>query len=77
MLIYVSDQIALAIERTRTHNLLISREERYRLLFDKAADLIAIIDPQGKVLDTNNILKKKQVTNEQILLALMFLNPDF
>jgi GAF domain-containing protein len=48
VLIYVSDQIALAIERTRTHNLLKSREERYRLLFDKAADLIAIVDPQWK-----------------------------
>jgi len=57
VLIYVSDQIALAIERTRTHNLLKSREERYRLLFDKAADLIAIIDPNGKVLDINNIFE--------------------
>ena len=59
VLIYVSDQIALAIERTRTHNLLKSREERYRLLFDKAADLIAIIDPQGKVLDINNIFEEE------------------
>ncbi len=59
VLIYVSDQIALAIERTRTHNLLKSREERYRLLFDKAADLIAIFDPQGKVLDINNIFEEE------------------
>ena len=59
VLIYVSDQIALAIERTRTHNLLKRREERYRLLFDKAADLIAIIDPQGKVLDINNIFEEE------------------
>ena len=57
VLIYVSDQIALAIERTRTHNLLKNSEERYRLLFDKAADLIAIIDPNGKVLDINNIFE--------------------
>ena len=57
VLIYVSDQIALAIERTRTHNLLKSREERYRLLFDKAADTIAIIDAQGKVLDINNLFE--------------------
>jgi len=57
VLIYVSNQIALAIERTRTHNLLKSREERYRLLFDKAADLIAIIDTKGKVLDINNIFE--------------------
>jgi PAS domain S-box-containing protein len=59
VLIYVSDQIALAIERTRTHNLLKRREERYRLLFDKAADLIAIIDPQGIVLDINNIFEEE------------------
>lgn len=59
VLIYVSDQIALAIERTRTHNLLKSREERYRLLFDKAADLIAIIDLQGKVLDINSIFENE------------------
>ena len=57
VLTYVSDQIALAIERTRTHNLLKSREERYRLLFDKAADLIAIIDTKGKVLDINSIFE--------------------
>ena len=57
VLMYVSDQIALAIERTRTHNLLKIREERYRLLFDKAADLIAIIDLYGKVLDINNIFE--------------------
>jgi PAS domain S-box-containing protein len=59
VLIYVSDQIALAIERTRTHNLLKSREERYRLLFDKAADLIVIIDPLGTVLDINNIFEEE------------------
>lgn len=59
VLIYVSDQIALAIERTRTHNLLKSSEERFRLLFDKAADLIIIINPQGKVLDINNIFEEE------------------
>lgn len=59
VLIYVSDQIALAIERTRTHNLLKNSEERYRLLFDKAADLIAIVDPNGKVLDINNLFEEE------------------
>ena len=54
VLIYVSDQIALAIERTRTLDLVKKSEERYRLIFDKAADLIAIIDSVGKVLDLNN-----------------------
>ncbi|MBK7631599.1 MAG: PAS domain S-box protein [Ignavibacteriales bacterium] len=57
VLIYVSDQIALAIERTRTNNLLKSSEERYKLLFDKAADLILIINPTGTVLDINNIFE--------------------
>ncbi|MCU0342700.1 MAG: PAS domain S-box protein [Ignavibacterium sp.] len=59
VLIYVSDQIALAIERTRTLNLLKNSEERYRLLFDKAADIIAIIDPNGKVLDVNNLIEEE------------------
>ncbi len=59
VLIYVSDQIALAIERTKTHNLLKIKEERYRLLFDKAADLIAIINPEGKLLDVNNIFEEE------------------
>lgn len=59
VLIYVSDQIALAIERTKTLNLLKSSEERYRLLFDKAADLIAIIDPKGKILDLNHIFEEE------------------
>ncbi len=59
ILIYVSDQIALAIERTKTLQLLKLSEERYRLLFDKAADLIAIIDQEGKVLDLNNIFEEE------------------
>lgn len=59
VLIYVSDQIALAIERTRTHNLLKSSEERYHLLFDKAADIIIILDPQGKVLELNNLFEEE------------------
>ncbi|HQJ46792.1 MAG TPA: PAS domain S-box protein, partial [Ignavibacteriaceae bacterium] len=59
VLIYVSDQIALAIERTRTHNLLKSSEERYRLLFDKAADIIIILDPQGIVLDLNHLFEEE------------------
>ncbi|MDT3695712.1 MAG: PAS domain S-box protein [Ignavibacterium sp.] len=57
VLIYVSDQIALAIERTRTHNLLKSSEERYHLLFDKAADIIIILDPHGKVLELNHLFE--------------------
>jgi len=59
VLIYVSDQIALAIERTRNHTLLKNREERYRLLFDKAADLIAIVDPHGKVLEINSLFEEE------------------
>ncbi len=59
VLIYVSDQIALAIERTRTLDLLKSGEERYRLIFDKAADLISIIDGNGKVLDLNYIFEEE------------------
>lgn len=59
VLIYVSDQIALAIERTKTLDLLKSSEERYRLIFDKAADLIAIIDASGKILDLNYIFEEE------------------
>lgn len=59
ILIYVSDQIALAVERTRTLDLLKSSEERYRLIFDKAADLIAVIDVNGKVLDLNYIFEEE------------------
>lgn len=59
ILIYVSDQIALAIERIRNHNLLKNSEERYRLLFDKAADIITILDPQGKVLDINSLFEEE------------------
>ena len=59
ILVYVSNQIAIAIERTRTHNLLKSSEERYRILFDKAADLIVIIGSTGIVLDINNIFEQE------------------
>ena len=70
VLIYVSDQIALAIERTRTHSLLKIREERYRLLFDKAADIIAIVDPQGRVLDINNLFEEETGYNRNDILGL-------
>lgn len=59
ILVYVSDQIAIAIERTRTLEKLKTSEERYRLLFDKAADLIAIIDPMGIALDINDVFEKE------------------
>ena len=59
ILIYVSDQIALAIERTRTLDLLKSSEERYRLIFDQAADMIVIINAKGKVLDLNHIFENE------------------
>jgi PAS domain S-box-containing protein len=59
VLIYVSDQIALAIERKRTIDLLKSSEERYRLIFDKAADIIAIIDSKGKLLDLNYLFEEE------------------
>ncbi|NWF51251.1 MAG: PAS domain S-box protein [Ignavibacteriaceae bacterium] len=50
---YVSDQIALAIERASNHEALIDSEEKYRGLFDQAADLIALIDVKGNLLDVN------------------------
>ena len=59
VLIYVSGQVALAIERTRTLGLLKSSEERYRLIFDKAADLIGIIDSVGKILEVNQIFEEE------------------
>jgi len=77
VLIYVSDQIALAIERTRTHKLLKSREERYRLLFDKAADLIVIVDPQGKVLDINNLFEEETGFRRSDIIGANIFNSGF
>lgn len=77
VLIYVSDQIALAIERTRTHNLLKSREQRYRLLFDKAADIIAIVDAYGKVLDINNLFEEETGYNKSEIIGVNIFNSGF
>jgi PAS domain S-box-containing protein len=76
VLIYVSDQIALAIERTKTLDLLKSSEERYRLIFDKAADLIAIIDSSGKILDLNYIFEEETGYNRVDVIGKNIFNLD-
>lgn len=77
ILIYVSDQIALAIERTKTLDLLRSSEERYRLIFDKAADLIVIIDAKGKVLDLNNIFEIETGYKRENIIGKNIFNVEF
>jgi len=46
-------QAALAIENARVYRELHDSEERYRYLFNNAADLIAVVDMEGNFLDLN------------------------
>ncbi len=53
VLSYVSEQIAMAIERKRTEEALRSSEALYRTLFEAAADAILLVNAKGIVLDAN------------------------
>ncbi len=46
-------------ERKRADEAVRGSEEKYRTLFDSAADLIAVIDTEGKILDLNKMFEEE------------------
>lgn len=53
MLEYVSSQIARAIEKKRDEDMLRRSEEQFRLISENVADLIAVLDLEGKRIYTS------------------------
>ena len=59
VLISISDQMAIAIDRKHTEDVLKENEKKYRHLFENGSDLICLHDLNGNFLDTNLPHKKE------------------
>ena len=65
---FVSDQIALAIERKQDQDNVRESQERQRRIFESSPDPIIVVDPNGIVIDYNtNLLTALYITNEPII----------
>ncbi|MBU0972714.1 MAG: GAF domain-containing protein, partial [Proteobacteria bacterium] len=67
ILIQVSGQIAMAIERKQFHGALIESELRYRTLAEKSHDIIMRLDRQGRHLYVNTAIKSLGISPEQVV----------
>ncbi len=67
VLVSVSNQIALAIERKRTNEALSQSELRYRTLSEKSHDIIMRFDKEGRHIYVNPAIKILGVKPEQII----------
>jgi PAS domain S-box-containing protein len=65
VLISISDQMAIAIDRKRTEDVLKENEKKYRYLFENGSDLICLHDLNGNFLDTNLPHKKEYGWRQQ------------
>ncbi len=58
MMEFVSTQVAMAIERKRAEDALISEKERLLALFKASTDSIVLISPEGRILECNDVTPK-------------------
>jgi len=54
LLEFASDQIAVAIDRRRHQDLLVSNQERQRRVFESSPDPMIVVDPSALILDFNS-----------------------
>lgn len=58
MMEFVSTQVAMAIERKRSDDALLSEKERLLALFKASTDSIVLISPDGRILECNDVTPK-------------------
>lgn len=65
---FVSDQIALAIERKRDQDNVRESQEKQRRIFESSPDPIIVVDNNGRVIDYNtSLLAALHITNEPVI----------
>jgi len=65
---FVSDQIALAIERKRDQDNIRENQERQRRIFESSPDPIVVVNPDGIIVDYNTgLLSTFRITNEPVI----------
>jgi len=65
---FVSDQIALAIERKRDQDNVRESQEKQRRIFESSPDPIIVVDSKGIVIDYNtSLLAALHITNEPVI----------
>ncbi len=68
LLEFVSDQIAIAIERKSGQDSIRESQERQRRIFESSPDPIIVVDLKAKITDFNSSLAKElEIKNEQII----------
>ncbi|MBU3954565.1 MAG: PAS domain S-box protein, partial [Proteobacteria bacterium] len=67
ILIRVSSQIAMAIDRKQFHGALTESEQRYRILAEKSHDIIMRFDRQGRHLYVNPAIKSLGISPEDLI----------
>lgn len=65
---FVSDQIALAIERKKDQDNVRESQEKQRRIFESSPDPIIVVDSKGMVIDYNtSLLSALHITNEPVI----------
>ncbi|MBD3426108.1 MAG: PAS domain S-box protein [Candidatus Omnitrophica bacterium] len=65
----ISVYFRVITEQKKTERALKESEEKYRMFFESAADLIAIVDPKGKFLDLNRKFEEESKYSRQEMMG--------
>ncbi|HKK62967.1 MAG TPA: PAS domain S-box protein [Bacteroidales bacterium] len=65
---FVSDQIALAIERKRDQDNILENQSKQRRIFEASPDPIIVVNPKGRIIDFNtNLLEVLRISQQEIV----------